>query len=67
MTRLYSSGFEPDPTSARDVLAFVLCPTTVFAPGADDDEVAAVAELIGPAKEEAIRRWQEAHRVSQSN
>jgi len=56
---LYASGFAPDPRSARDVLAFVLCPPEVFAPTGDPDEVAAVAELIGPAKQEALRRWAE--------
>lgn len=62
MSPVYSSGFSPDPSSARDVLAFVLCPLEAFAPGADADEIEAVAEMIGPAKEEAVRRWQEAHR-----
>jgi|JI7StandDraft_1071085.scaffolds.fasta_scaffold669551_2 hypothetical protein len=54
---LYASGFTPDPKSALDVLAFVLCPPEVFAPTGDPDEVAAVAELIEPAKAEAVRRW----------
>jgi hypothetical protein len=60
MTPVYSSGFEPNPFDARDVLAFVLCPPEAFVPGGDEDEMEAVAELIGPAKEEAIRRWYEA-------
>jgi hypothetical protein len=67
MSAVYSSGFEPDTSDARDVLAFVLCPLRAFAPGCDDEELAAVAELLAPAKEEAIRRWQEAHRISHSN
>lgn len=54
---LFASGFTPDPASAKDVLAFVLCPPEVFAPSGDPDEVAAVAELIEPAKIEAVRRW----------
>lgn len=54
---VYASGFSPDPRSALDVLAFVLCPPEVFAPTGDPDEVAAVAELIEPAKAEAVRRW----------
>jgi hypothetical protein len=58
---LYSSGFQPDPNNALDVLAFVLCPLGVFAPTGDDEELAAVAEMIGPAKAEAARRWHEAH------
>lgn len=54
---LYASGFSPDPHNAKDVLAFVLCPAEVFAPSGDPDEIAAVAELIEPAKVEAVRRW----------
>jgi hypothetical protein len=54
---LYASGFSPDPHSAKDVLAFVLCPAEVFAPSGDPAEIAAVAELIEPAKVEAVRRW----------
>ncbi len=54
---LFASGFTPDPASAKDVLAFVLCPPEVFAPSGDPDEIAAVAELIEPAKLEAVRRW----------
>jgi len=60
MTPVYSSGFEPNPFDARDVLAFVLCPPQVFVPGGDEEDMEAVAELIQPAKEEAIRRWYEA-------
>ncbi|MBE7452482.1 MAG: hypothetical protein HS111_27460 [Kofleriaceae bacterium] len=55
---LFASGFTPDPASAKDVLAFVLCPPEAFAPSGDPEEIAAVAELIGPAKSEAVRRWQ---------
>ena len=54
---LYSSSFQPDPTSARDVLAFVLTPATAFAPSGDPEELAAVSALLDRAKEEAIRRW----------
>ena len=64
---VYSSGFEPDPNDALDVLAFVLCPATVFAPAGSEAERAAIAEMLGPAKEEAIRRWQEAARVQSAN
>lgn len=66
-TPIYSSGFEPDPNDALDVLAFVLCPSAVFAPSGSEAERAAIAEMLGPAKEEAIRRWQEAARVSTAN
>jgi hypothetical protein len=67
MSPVYSSGYSPDPKSARDVLAFVLCPLEAFAPGADAQEIEAVAEMIGPAKEEAVRRWQEARRQTTVN
>jgi hypothetical protein len=60
MTSVYSSGFEPDPHDALDVLAFVLCPVQVFAPAGDDSEMQAVAELIAPARAEAVKRWYEA-------
>jgi hypothetical protein len=67
MTPVYSSGFTPDPFDARDVLAFILCPLEAFAPRADAVEREAVAEMIGPAKEEALRRWQEADARRQAN
>lgn len=54
---LYSSPFSPNPKSALDVLAFVLTPVEAFASADDPDEMAAVAELLGSAKEEAIQRW----------
>jgi hypothetical protein len=54
---VYSSAYAPDPGNARDVLAFVLTPIAAFAPGGDDAELAAVAELLGTAKLEAVRRW----------
>ena len=60
MVPVYSSGFEPNPFDTVDVLAFVLCSPQVFVPGGDQSEMDAVAALIQPAKEEAIRRWQEA-------
>jgi hypothetical protein len=52
---LYSSSYQPDPRSARDVLAFVLTPVAAFAH--DPDELEAVAELLDSAKAEAIKRW----------
>lgn len=58
---VYQSSMAPDPRSARDVLAFVLCPLEAFAPAGDADELAAVEELITPAKIEAVRRWYENH------
>ena len=62
MESIYSSGFEPDPNSALDVLAFVLCPMSVFSGASEDlDEVEAIAALITPAKAEAILRWYRVH------
>jgi hypothetical protein len=54
---LYQSSLTPDPRSPRDVLAFVLCPLEAFAPAGDEEELAAIEELIQPAKIEAVRRW----------
>lgn len=54
---LYSSTYQPDPKSARDVLAFVLTPVEAFAHADDPEELEAVTELLGEAKEEAIKRW----------
>jgi len=54
---LYSSTYQPDPASARDVLAFVLTPIGAFAHAEDPEELEAVTELLGEAKEEAIQRW----------
>jgi hypothetical protein len=64
---LYQSAMTPDPGSARDVLAFVLCPIEAFAPAGDADELAAVEELIQPAKTEALLRWYAAHTGSARN
>jgi hypothetical protein len=54
---LYSSTYQPDPASARDVLAFVLTPVEAFAHPEDPEELEAVTELLGEAKIEAIKRW----------
>lgn len=54
---LYSSSYQPDPRSARDVLAFVLTPVEAFAHADDPEELEAVTELLGSAKEEAVKRW----------
>lgn len=56
---VYSSALTPNPASALDVLAFILTPVAVFAPGGGEEEMAAVAELLGSAKAEAVRRWQD--------
>jgi hypothetical protein len=56
---VYSSALSPNPASALDVLAFILTPAAAFAPTGDDEELAAVAELLGSAKAEAVRRWQD--------
>ena len=52
---LFSSNYTPDPKNALDVLAFVLTPNRAFA--TDPDELEAVAELLGSAKSEAVKRW----------
>lgn len=54
---VYSSSYQPDPKSARDVLAFVLTPVEAFAHADNPEELEAVTELLGEAKEEAIKRW----------
>jgi hypothetical protein len=54
---LYSSSYTPDPRSALDVLAFVLTPVRAFAETGDPDELEAVAQLLGSAKHEAVKRW----------
>jgi hypothetical protein len=54
---LFSSSYQPDPRSARDVLAFVLTPVEAFAHADDPDELEAVTELLGSAKQEAVNRW----------
>jgi hypothetical protein len=54
---VYSSSYQPDPKSARDVLAFVLTPVEAFAHVDNPEELEAVSELLGEAKEEAIKRW----------
>ena len=64
---LYQSSMTPDPRSARDVLAFVLCPIEAFAPAGDEDELAAVEQLIQPAKIEAVRRWYSGHTATTLN
>ena len=54
---VYSSGYSPDPASARDVLAFVLTPVEALAPASDEDDIEAVEEMLDSAKLEAIKRW----------
>jgi hypothetical protein len=54
---LYTSSYQPDPCSARDVLAFVLTPPTAFTRANDPAELEAVAEMLGNAKAEAVQRW----------
>lgn len=51
------ADFTPDPENAADVLAFVLCPASVFASSGEDDEVEAVRQIMLPVKAEAVRRW----------
>ncbi len=67
MSAIYTSGLEPDPQDALDVLAFVLCPVAVFAPEGTARERAAIAEMLTPAKEEAVRKWLEADFLRTAN
>ena len=67
MSEVYSSGISPNPDSAVDVLAFVLCPLSAFAPAGDEEELAAVAEVMGPVKEQAIQRFIEADKARKRN
>ncbi|HUS31826.1 MAG TPA: hypothetical protein VMZ53_25170 [Kofleriaceae bacterium] len=39
------------------MLAFVLTPVEAFAQVDDPDELEAVTDLLGAAKEEAVKRW----------
>ena len=64
---VYQSAMTPDPGSAIDVLAFVLCPLEAFAPAGDAEELAAIEELIQPAKIEAVVRWYLLHTGSARN
>ena len=64
---IYTSNHEPDPYDAVDVLAFVLCPLTVFAPTGDADELEVAKDLIGPAKEEAVERFLERQVLDRAN
>lgn len=55
---VYSSKYEPDVTSARDVLAFVLTPVAAFCP---DDDAARdeIAAMLTKAKAHAVTTWYE--------
>ena len=64
---VYQSAMTTDPGSAIDVLAFLLCPLEAFAPAGDADELAAIEELIQPAKIEAVMRWYSTHSRSSQN
>ena len=67
MSPVYSSGIQPDPASARDVLAFVLCPLEVFASCGSQAEKDAIAAVMVPVKEQAVRRWQAARHEREIN
>jgi hypothetical protein len=53
---VHGPDLRPDPESALDVLAFVLCPAAAFAPGGEAGELDAVREIMRPMKAEAARR-----------
>ena len=59
MESVFSSLVSPNTLSARDVLAFVLCPASVFVGSGDEEEAMAAAELLAPAKEAAVQRFLE--------
>lgn len=52
---LYENRVRVDPSSARDVLAFVLTPARAFT--VDPDELEATRELLIEAKREAVLRF----------
>ncbi|MBI4510484.1 MAG: hypothetical protein HY698_12700 [Deltaproteobacteria bacterium] len=60
MRRDERAAFSPDPKNTVDVLAFVLCPATAFAPVRNQDELDAIRSIMLPVKTEAIRRWSKA-------
>ncbi|MEZ4367407.1 MAG: hypothetical protein R2939_14200 [Kofleriaceae bacterium] len=64
---VYSSSFQPDPRSARDVLAFMLTPVEAFAVPGDDEEFEAVSEMLEGAKMEALTRWYGMHVEATAN
>lgn len=55
---VYDSGFRPNLSSARDVLAFLLTPIEVVGPIAPD-EFEPVYEMFNEAKRQAFLRWQQ--------
>lgn len=64
---IYSAPLQPNPQSARDVLAFLLTPVEAFADPGDDDELEVVTELLDGAKAEALRRWYGLHTAATCN
>lgn len=59
---VYSSSFMPDPTSALDVLRFLIVPERLFYQAGDDvAQIQAVREVLHDAKRDALLRWYEAH------
>jgi len=65
--RTADSSLAPDPESAVDVLAFVLCPASAFAPAGGAEELDAVRAAMRPVKAAAVRRWSKAARRRQRN
>lgn len=52
---LYTSARVPNPSSALDVLAFVLTPVAAFVKSSEEHE--AIKALLDSAKQEAVDRW----------
>ncbi len=60
---IYSSPWTPNPSSALDVLAFILTPIAAFAQDGDGPEsIEAIRAVLDSAKQEAVRRWMELNR-----
>ena len=67
MENVFSSALTPNPASARDVLAFVLCPASLFVMSGCVEEAEAAALMMAPAKEAAARRFLDGERAKRSN
>ena len=62
MESVFSTLVSPNSSSARDVLAFVLCPASVLVGAGNEDETFAAAQILAPAKEAAAKRFLERSR-----
>ena len=53
----FDSGYKPDLSSARDVLAFVLTPSSVFATQVPPEEMPEVEAMLFCAKRQVCEEW----------